>query len=399
MNIITAFSNHNDTHQLCQDVIATLRKGSAQYDSEQFNILVVYFNVDHDVHLIHSALTEAFTCPVIMASSCQGAFAITPTGQHPTANLSVFGIVDPLGQYGVGYAKVNPTSPDIAAQKAMQMAVSNSGRPYDTPSLVWTVMPPGQEEALIAGFSQIIGPNVPVFGGSSADNDVSGNWFQATCDVVGQDLVLVLVMHPSSALGYSYSSGYEPTEVNLVAQNCSARQIGLLNGQNAAHEYNAHTCGSISEALRGGVVLGNTTLHPLGRPIDSKMGITEYLLSHPDSVTAEGELCLFSTVAENQEFVLMKGSIEGLVKRAAVVAQNALDVLPEGRKPAGILMIYCAGCRLTIGDDVAAMQQAVLEQIGSLPVVAAYTFGEQGCFFDGKNRHGNLMISAVAFSQ
>jgi hypothetical protein len=62
-------------------------------------------------------------------------------------------------------------------------------------------------------------------------------------------------------------------------------------------------------------------------------------------------------------------------------------------------MIYCAGCRLTIDDDVLAMQNAVLEQIGQVPVVAAYTFGEQGCFSDGKNRHGNLMISAVAFSQ
>lgn len=394
MNIITAFSNHTDTHQLCQEVTATLREAAAQY-----NVLVAYFNIEHDIHIIQSSLSAAFSCPVLLASSCQGAFAMTPTGQHPTASLSVFGIADPDGAYGVGYAKVHPETPDISAQKAMQMAVENSGRPYDAPALVWSIMPPGQEESLIAGFSQIIGPNVPVFGGSSADNDVSGNWYQATHTTVAQDLVLVLVMHPSTPLGYSYSSGYEPTEVKLVAQDCTARQIGRLNGQLAAQEYNTHTAGSIGEALTGGVVLGNTTLNPLGRPIHSKMGMTEYLLSHPDSVTPSGELTLFSAAAENESFVLMQGSVEGLVKRAAVVAQNALDVLPEGAKPAGILMIYCAGCRLTIGDDVGAMQNAVLEQIGPIPVVAAYTFGEQGCFFDGKNRHGNLMISAVAFSK
>jgi len=394
MNIITAFSNHTDTQQLCQDVITTLREAATQY-----NVLVAYFNIEHDVHMIQSFLTEAFACPILLASSCQGTFAITPTGEHPAASLSVFGIADPDGAYGVGYARVNADTPDISAQKAMQMAVANSGRPYDTPVLIWTIMPPGQEESLITGFSQIIGPNVPVFGGSSADNDVSGNWFQATQDVVAQDLVMVLVMHPSKPVGYSYSSGYEPTDVKFVAQDCTPRQIGQLNGQVAAQEYNTHTHSSIAESLTGGVVIGSTTLYPLGRPIHTKMGVTEYLLSHPDSVTPTGELSLFSAVTENETFVLMQGSVEALVKRAAVVAQNALDVLPEGSKPAGILMIYCAGCRLTIDDDVLAMQNAVLEQIGQVPVVAAYTFGEQGCFSDGKNRHGNLMISAVAFSQ
>ena len=55
-----------------------------------------------------------------------------------------------------------------------------------------------------------------------------------------------------------------------------------------------------------------------------------YLLSHPDSVTEKGELTLFSHIDEGQLLTLMTGSVDGLVQRAWVVAQNAIDLLPEG---------------------------------------------------------------------
>ena len=76
---------------------------------------------------------------------------------------------------------------------------------------------------------------------------------------------------------------------------------------------------------------------------------------------------------------------------------NAIGLLPEGSKPKGILIIYCAGCMLTVSDSISTMLDKVRNSVGDIPVAGAYTFGEQGRFLDGVNRHGNLMISAVVF--
>ena len=61
-------------------------------------------------------------------------------------------------------------------------------------------------------------------------------------------------------------------------------------------------------------------------------------------------------------------------------------------------MIYCAGCMLAIETDLTLMINDLRRSHPHLPIMAMYTFGEQGCFLDGKSRHGNLMISALVFS-
>jgi hypothetical protein len=35
--------------------------------------------------------------------------------------------------------------------------------------------------------------------------------------------------------------------------------------------------------------------------------------------------------------------------------------------------------------------------VGGKPFLGAFTFGEQGCFVGGENRHGNLMIATLVF--
>ena len=114
--------------------------------------------------------------------------------------------------------------------------------------------------------------------------------------------------------------------------------------------------------------------------------------------TEDGALALFSEVSEGDELHVMQGDMNSLTQRAAKVLANAMQLLPADKQPAGALMIYCAGCMLTVGDDIQAMSQE-LQSLTRIPIIGLYTFGEQGCFLDGENRHGNLMISAVVFSQ
>ncbi len=393
MNIMTVSSDLDDTVLACADVMQAL--------TFKPQLVIVGFNTHHDGALLQHQLA-ALDCPIMAGSSCLGALAIQQRTDaqlqtQAQAGLVLWALQDVHGSYGVGYCEQGD-APRQAAQQALEMALQQSGRDCESPALLWCVLPPGEEEQILQGFADIVGPNVPVLGGSSADNDVSGQWQQFNQQCCGHQLIQVAVFFPSAGLGLSFSSGYQPSGQQVKATQVQQRQLLELDGIAAAQRFNQLTGGSIQSQLQGGNVLALTTLHPLGRRIADDAGTEEFLLSHPDAVTHDGGLSLFSEVEQGETLELMTGSIEGLVQRGERVLQNAIAMLPSGQQPMGALMIYCAGCMLTIGDQVQAMARHMAAST-DIPIMGLYTFGEQGCFVDGQSRHGNLMISAVVFGQ
>ncbi|MEC8274341.1 MAG: FIST C-terminal domain-containing protein [Pseudomonadota bacterium] len=148
----------------------------------------------------------------------------------------------------------------------------------------------------------------------------------------------------------------------------------------------------------GGNVLFDTTHNPLGRRRDAVAGFDYFLLSHPNAVTDKGALSLFSDIEEGDEVTMMVGSSDNLVQRAAWVADNELEMARLGPDQiAGALVIYCAGCMLTVRDRMTEVSSGLARSLGHKPFLGNFTFGEQGCFVGGTNHHGNLMISVVVF--
>ena len=361
-------------------------------------LIISGFNTALSGEEIASALEHAFSCPVLGGSSCKGALCIEGEQGLSKAGVAVLAIEDPGGNYGVGHKTIEDSA-RAAASAALDMALYSSGRGYESPAIIWCVLPPGQEEDILQGFADVVGESVPIFGGSSADNDVSGQWQQFTEISTGTNQISVAVFYPSDKLGAAFSSGYEPTETQLEVTESCERQLKTLDGATAAVRYNDVTEGAIASQLNGGNVLPLTTLFPLGRRIENGSGVDDYLLSHPDAVNKDGSIALFSRIDQGETLYLMQGSRSSLLSRAKRVVSTAIKLLPEGKEPAGVLMIYCAGCMLTIEDEINVMLSGLQEAFPGLPIFGLYTFGEQGCFLDGHSRHGNLMISAVAFSQ
>ncbi|GFD79962.1 signaling protein with FIST domain [Tenacibaculum sp. KUL118] len=371
----------------------------AEVFAEKWPSLVIgYGNSTLPFSEIQTSLA-AFHFPFIVSSSCLGALLCDSQTVKAGCELAFFCVFDSEGAYGVGSANLGENSPFQAGASALLSALEDAGRPYESPALIWCALPPGEEERILEGFASVVGENVPVFGGSMADNTVEGSWNTVTHNAYGPQTVAVVAMYPSTPLGMSYSSGYMPTETEFRVSKAHGRQLIELNGSSASHVYNQATNNLIEEQLKGGQILGLTSSAPLGRPVELEDGAINYLLCHPDSVDENGTLNVFSEVKENDTLVLMEGSIASLTSRAQRVINNAIMLLPENRKPVGVLMIYCAGCRLMVGDEIKQMLLSLQEEFASLPICGPFTFGEQGRFLDGKNRHGNLMISAIVFSK
>jgi hypothetical protein len=392
MRIKTYSSDEKDTLAAAKEMCDALQNDGPT------SLVIAFTNAEHDASPLVASLNES-GAPYLLATSCLGSLLCDESRAQADAGLAVLSIFDEAGAFGVGSADCLETDASSAGASALENALKSAGRPFESPSLIWCALPPGEEEAILNGFTSVVGEQVPIFGGSAADNTVEGNWYISTSSHSGANCLAVAVMYPSSPLGLSYSSGYKPTETVFKASSAQNRHILELDGVSAAKVYNDATDGLIANQMTGGQILGLTSTAPLGKPVQLENGALNYLLCHPDEVCNDGGLNVFSEVIDGEELVLMEGSIASLTARAERVINNAIMLLPDDNKPVGVLLVYCAGCRLTVGDEIYPMLTSLQEKFESLPICGTYTFGEQGRFLDGKNRHGNLMISAVVFSQ
>lgn len=378
------------------------------------SLLILQCSVRYDIEKVVAKLRErAAGVPLHGCTSCQGVMSHEGTNTQDGGGLALFGILDPDGSFGVGMAEIGD-DPHAAAQTAMRAALDLADCPGQVPSMVWLTAAPGSEEQIIAGIATVVGADVPIAGGSSADNDVSGKWKQIANDSIHNNAVVVTALFPSSEVLFAFHSGYEPTDARGIvtkaggyeatpakgfATKVEGRVLKEIDGRPAAVVYNEWVGGLISDALAdGGNILARTTLHPLGRIAGQVAGVPYYQLSHPDAVTPEQELTLFSDMALGDEIVLMRGTIDSLVSRAGRVATSAMetyDARPEDVE--GALIVYCAGCMMTVGDRLNEVVDSLRKALPGIPFLGTFTFGEQGCFLGGENRHGNLMISVLLF--
>ncbi len=116
---------------------------------------------------------------------------------------------------------------------------------------------PGHEEEILAGIESVLGPNVPVLGGSAADNAVLGNWSVIGNGAGSREGVAVSAVFPSCEPGYSFHSGYSATSHFGIVTRAKDRVLQEIDGRPAARVYNEWTGGALEPVLPHGAVLCN----------------------------------------------------------------------------------------------------------------------------------------------
>jgi hypothetical protein len=328
-------------------------------------------------------------------TSCLGAM----TNRGLTSGLAAFAITDADGAYGTARAAYDDT-PHDAARAATQQALSNADRLGERPELVWVSTTPGHEEDILNGIQSVIGPDVPIIGGSAADNTVAGHWF--VFDQTGQSAsgVVVSVLFPSSPVSFAYQNGYAPTQNAGIVTKVENRRLVEIDNRPAAQVFAEWTGGDVPFDATDGpqTILSASTIWPFGRQVNTVGDVPFYLLAHAATAHSDGALDLFATVELGETLTQMNGTITSLTERAGRVAALARAAGHMDRAPIkGALMIYCGGCMLTVRDAMPDVVTGVDAALDQAPFVGAFTFGEQGRLVGAGNRHGNLMISCIVF--
>ncbi|MEO1704378.1 MAG: FIST N-terminal domain-containing protein, partial [Pseudomonadota bacterium] len=212
------------------------------------------------------------------STSCLGAM----THEGATRGVAIFCIADPDGAYGTGLSDF-AEGPRHAAASATQQALMAADRLGERPELVWVAATPGAEEDVVEGIQDVVGADIPVIGGSAADNSVEGNWFVFDgTDTLGEG-VIVSVLFPSRPLSFAYQNGYSPTAHKGTVTQADGRTIREIDGKPAMDVYADWTENAVTTVPRGAgakAILGDSTLWPLGREISQLGQVPFYLLAH-----------------------------------------------------------------------------------------------------------------------
>lgn len=347
--------------------------------------------------LVYKTIGEDIKFPsgkdVFGATSFQGVF--TPTGFHRGSYMLTVDDGDGIDAFPV----LRSCSERDAFDKAKDAAKEISDK-VEKPSVILMHATPGFEERVLDGINDVFGNKVPVYGGSAGDDDLTGKW-EVFYNGQSTNSGFLLVGFTGKTFGY-FLSGYLPTNEKGVITKAKGRIVYEIDGRPAAIVYNEWTGGLIERYLdKGGVILADTTLRPVGRVIGRTFGVPKYLLSHPHMVIPESKaLTFFTEFKEWDEIVLMRGTKEALLKRAKQVVDMSLKGKDfKGLK--GAILIYCAGCVGVVMDGINEAIENFKDGLGrGVPFVGCATFGEQGCFLpERENRHGNLMANTIIFAE
>jgi hypothetical protein len=393
MKIKTGSSIKKDTIKALEESVNELKLSP--------NLLILSGSCLYDFQKIQSFLLERYpNTPFQAVTSCLGSMSDQGVHQNDGYGMSIFSIEDEEGSYGTGIASLEE-GPYEAGIKAITKAIEEAERDGEAPDAIWLMSAPGSEELILDGVQSVVGKNVPIIGGSAGDNTIEGNWYQCTQKDFGQNFVTLAVFYTKSIITTAFHSGYDSTSNVGIVTKSNDRTIKEIDGRPAAEVYNEWSKGSISDYMNdGGNILGASGFFPLGRQVGSIQNIPYYKLSHPETVTNDGFLTLFTNISEGDEIVCMSGSTQGIVDRAQNVFSAAMDIEQLNTDDiCGVLSTFCAGCMLTIGEEVKDANDKIQKLLeNKIPYMSSFTFGEQGQLPGGENCHGNLMISVLMFT-
>jgi len=395
MKIASAWSTQSDADRAATEAYEMLFEKLGGVPQ----LMLVHSSCDYDNESLVRRLCElAPGVPLQGGTSCLGVITDAGFHSHEGIGLGILGLLDPQGGYGVGIAEAKG-DPETAVRSALNTALSNSGRPGELPSAIIITSYPGEEERVIGAIEKHLGSKVPIIGGTSADNDMSGQWQQFGNDTVCREAISVATLFPTCEIGYAFHSGYEPTRHRGIVTRAEGRVLYEVDGRPIVQVYNEWTEGLLDNVLpEGGSLVPASSFSPLGRPVKQFGDISYFRLSYPAEILADHGLLLFTDISEGDEVVLMTGNRDRLATRAGRVASVAVKAAELNEEEVeGAFVLYCTGCMLSIQDRLDEVVADLQTGLYHAPFLCSFTLGEQGCFIGGENRHGNLMIAVLVF--
>ena len=364
----------------------------AVLDLVQTKIAFVFSSVKYDSQKLLDGAKEVLgTAPIIGCTSNGG--ILVPDG-YITSEKGFAGIMA-IGDSDTTVGVAGMPKMITARETGRQVAIDAMKKVGTTvsPSYYFMIANPGEEEEYARGVQDIIG-DVPMFGGSAADDDVSGKWKIFTSDNVFSEGVAVALFYTNKKIVNEFTGRYHETVNSGVITDISGKRTLKEIANVPAMKKYAEWTGIKTRNLMGSKMLTASILKPLG--VKTPTGNVT-LIRHPMAGNTDYSINVGNDLSVNTAVIQMQSSLDELVNAPRLTLRALKSKLSS--KPAAYLLVHCGGRKIAIGDRIGEVADLVKAEAGDVPFIMPFTFGEYGRAEHEANNMGGLMLSETAFCE
>lgn len=282
--------------------------------------------------------------------------------------------------------------PRETGRKIAIEAIKNAGTKV-RPSYFYMVASPKEEEYYLDGIQDVIG-RVPMFGGSCADNKLTGEWKILCNGEAFADGCAVAFFYTDKDIKTEYTGAYRETkDYGIITRVNDDRTLVEIDGLNSLEKY-ADWVGKNVEALKGNELLSASITSPIG--VKDPLGKLT-VVRHPMFGNDDNTMNIGNKLTEGTCVVRLESSVEELVESTRTTALELKKKLLS--HPAGYVFIHCGGRKLGIGDSLEKVYDNLKSVVGTTPFITIFTFGEYGYTDNSANMCGGLMLSFTGFGE
>ena len=370
----------------------------ATKDLSNIKLNFLYSSVKCDLKNVIKGVQSISDAPIIGCTSSEG--IIVPEGYITSLDgyAGMLSLNDPNMVVGVACHESGRDARAIGRKVAIE-AVKNA-KTTRAPAYFYMVATPKEEEEYLMGIQDVIG-RVPMFGGSAADDDVSGNWKIICNDKIISDGVAVAFFYTDNEIVTSFTGQYKETNnIGLITEVKNSRTLVSIDGISALKKY-AHWTNTSPNDLKGKNLLVASITKPLG--IKDPLGnIT--VIRHPmfgndmgTKTTSDDTITLGNKVVEGTAIIQLESTEQELINATG----NTIKELKRKiyTEPAAYVLIHCGGRKMGIKDKIEEVHKQLVKETRGVPFITAFTFGEYGYDEHSANICGGLMLSFTAFGK
>ncbi len=358
----------------------------------------LFTSVKNDIKDVVKGIKSVTDVPFIGCTSSNG--IIVPDGYINSENgyVGMLTLADSNMTIGLACHEAGKDARNIGRKVAI--AAVEDAKTTRAPAYFYMICSPKEEEEYLMGIQDVIG-RVPVFGGSAADDDVSGKWQIICKDKIFNDGVAVAFFYTDNEINTAFAGCYRETNnIGLITEVRNNRTLVEIDGVSALKKY-AHWTDTEFSSLKGKNLLNTSITKPLG--IKDPLGnltIVRHPMFGEDNGTKtknDDEIELGNKIVEKTAIIQLDATIDELIDATGETLKKLRRNMY--RDSAAYILIHCGGRRLAIKDRINEVHKQLLKEAKGTPFIMAFTFGEYGYSEHSANICGGLMLSFTSFGK
>lgn len=291
-----------------------------------------------------------------------------------------------------GSKQTDETPREVGRRVAKEAIAKRQGADKE-PDFFFMTASPANEEEYLEGIQDVIG-NIPVFGGSAADNTVEGKWSILNDGEAYSDGLSLAVFYTDGEMKNLYTGAYHETNnVGVITKVRDERTLVEIDHKPALKVY-AEWTGKDVESLKGNNLLTETICAPLGvkDPIGKVTAVR-----HPMFGNDDYSMNIGANLAENTAVIQLSNSPEGILKANEETIKNLNNLMTT--TPNSYFLVHCGGRRL--GLALSKIEDQIYPEVKKVipdkEFLMVFTFGEYGTGDHSSNTVGGLSLSYTGF--